>query len=75
MDVGARAVWPLGTPFGLRMRPVLSSDQNKKVDVLLAPNGRAPLADCSFDVIPATRTLEHIPSPAFYVAECARLYL
>jgi SAM-dependent methyltransferase len=73
MDAGARAASPLGTPFGFRMRrPVLSSDQDKKVDVLLAPNGRAPLPDCLFDVIPATRTLEHVPNPAFYVAECAR---
>ena len=44
-----------------------------KVDVLLAPNERAPLPDASFDTILATQTLEHVPDPAFYLSECARL--
>jgi 2-polyprenyl-3-methyl-5-hydroxy-6-metoxy-1,4-benzoquinol methylase len=40
------------------------------VDVLLRRTG-ARHSNCSFDV--AMQTLEHVPSPTFYVAECARL--
>ena len=45
----------------------------KPVDVLLVPNQKVPLGDASFDTILASQTLEHVPDPAFYVGECARL--
>lgn len=44
-----------------------------KLDVVLAPNEPVPLPDASFDTILASQTLEHVPSPTFYIAECARL--
>jgi len=70
-----------GQPYRALFEPVvdqyIAADvtiyRDKKVDVLLAPNQHVPLPDCSFDVILATQTLEHVPTPAFYVAECARL--
>lgn len=42
-------------------------------DVLIEPDRPVPLPSGSFDTILASQTLEHVPNPTFYLAECARL--
>jgi SAM-dependent methyltransferase len=70
-----------GQPYRAIFEPIVKSYVaadiaaygDKKLDVLLVPNKRVPLPDCSFDTVLASQTLEHVPDPPFYIGECARL--
>jgi SAM-dependent methyltransferase len=43
------------------------------LDIECAPDSQLPLEECSIDTILANQTLEHVPDPDFYLAECSRL--
>jgi SAM-dependent methyltransferase len=45
----------------------------RALDIVLEPEGRVPLPDASVDTVLSSQTLEHVPDPAFYLRECARL--
>ncbi|MDA2918201.1 class I SAM-dependent methyltransferase [Desulfobacterota bacterium AH_259_B03_O07] len=51
----------------------LDLPSNKKADIFLSPDGRAPLSDNYADIILSTQVLEHVDSPANYLFECYRL--
>jgi len=42
-------------------------------DVAIAPDGRVPVEDDSFDAVLSTQVLEHVAEPAVYLAECLRV--
>jgi SAM-dependent methyltransferase len=50
-------------------------EQNKEgtVEHVVAPGGRLPLADASFDTVLSTQVLEHVAEPDAYLAEVARV--
>jgi len=43
------------------------------LDLLIEPGQALPVADGTFDTVLSTQTLEHVPDPAFYIAEAARV--
>jgi len=43
------------------------------LDLLIKPGQALPVADGAFDTVLSTQTLEHVPDPAFYIAEAARV--
>lgn len=47
--------------------------RNPLADLHFTPDGRAPLADASVDVVLSSQVLEHVDDPAAYLAECRRL--
>jgi SAM-dependent methyltransferase len=46
---------------------------NPLAAVEIAPDGRVPLEDASFDAVLSTQVLEHVADPAVYLAECLRV--
>lgn len=46
---------------------------NGDAGVHIQPDGRLPLPDAQFDAVFSTQVLEHVPDPATYLAECARV--
>jgi SAM-dependent methyltransferase len=45
----------------------------RALDVTLQPGQPVPMPDGSVDTLLSSQTLEHVPDPAFYLRECARL--
>lgn len=46
---------------------------NPQADLCMPADGRVPLADGSADVLLSSQVLEHVVSPAAYLAECQRI--
>ncbi len=46
---------------------------NPLADLYMPPDGRVPLADGSADMVLSSQVLEHVDSPAAYLAECRRI--
>jgi len=45
----------------------------RALDVVLTPGQPVPLNDATFETVLSSQTLEHVPSPEFYLRECHRL--
>lgn len=51
----------------------VAAAQGVELDILFEPGRPLPLPDASADGIASTQVLEHVPDPAAYLKECARL--
>lgn len=47
--------------------------ENPRADLHMPADGRVPLADMAADVVLSSQVLEHVTSPAAYLAECRRI--
>jgi SAM-dependent methyltransferase len=51
----------------------LTQNRENSVDVIISPVGPLPFLDGSFETVLSTQVLEHVPEPAAYLAELARV--
>jgi SAM-dependent methyltransferase len=74
VDLGCGAM-PYRPLFAPRVRRYLGVDlpRNPWADLHTSPDGGVPLADGSADVVLSSQVLEHVESPAAYLAECRRI--
>jgi SAM-dependent methyltransferase len=76
LDFGAGGQ-PYRALFEAKVARYLAADirptPGRALDIVLEPEGRVPLADGGIDTVLSSQTLEHVPDPAFYLRECARL--
>jgi SAM-dependent methyltransferase len=74
VDLGCGAM-PYRPLFAPRVRRYIGVDlpRNPWADLYTAPDGGVPLADGSADFVLSNQVLEHVASPADYLAECRRI--
>jgi SAM-dependent methyltransferase len=74
VDLGCGAM-PYRPLFAPRVRRYIGVDlpRNPWADLHTAPDGGVPLADGSADLVFSSQVLEHVESPAAYLAECRRI--
>jgi SAM-dependent methyltransferase len=76
LDYGAGGQ-PYRALFEAKVEKYIAADVNptpgRALDITLTPNQPVPWADGSVDTVLSSQTLEHVPSPEFYLGECRRL--
>lgn len=74
VDLGCGAM-PYRPIFAPLVRRYVGVDlpRNPEAHVQMPTDGRVPLADASVDVVLSSQVLEHVESPAAYLAECRRI--
>jgi len=74
LDLGCGEM-PYRPLFAPRVRRYVGADlpRNALAEVHLDASGRAAMPDASADIVLSSQVLEHVPSPAAYLAEAHRL--
>ncbi|MEI7772790.1 MAG: class I SAM-dependent methyltransferase [Chloroflexales bacterium] len=72
LGCGAMPYRPLFAPHVARYIGVDLID-NPQADLHMPADGRVPIADGAVDVVLSSQVLEHVTSPAAYLAECRRI--